>query len=356
MHFDSLFSGKSSVSTASSVLPNELKDDFDLEPVENRFGSYGDFQLVGHGEQTNVHCGVFRRFKGCVRVDLHNIITLEGANHKGKVFTRKVRHYCNKPSCPICFKSGWAVREAGNIEARLNEASKRFGLVEHIVASVPVRDYGLKFKNLRKRVIKVLAKRGVIGGALIFHGFRYNLQKHWYWSPHFHVLGFVLGGYSRCRNCRDQNCLGNRNFDRCDGFEARTRKFFEEDGYIVKVLGKRKTVFGTAWYQLNHSSIDTTKKRFHVATWFGVCSYRKMKVTVEKRKALCPICQHELVDLRYFGNKQLCMHERDSFEDLEEDGRVVWVEYEPKRRSSGSYEGYKASKDEIFDLDAVMHE
>jgi len=106
-----------------------------------------------------------------------------------------------------------------------------------------------------------------------------------------------------------------------------------EDGYYVKVLGKRKTVFGTAWYQLNHSSIDVTKKRFHVATWFGVCSYRKMKVTVEKRKALCPICQHELVDLHYFGNKQLCMHERDSLEDLEEDGRVVWLEYVHTYRS-----------------------
>jgi hypothetical protein len=53
----------------------------------------------------------------------------------------------------------------------------------------------------------------------------------------------------------------------------------------------------TAWYQLNHASYDKTKKRFHIATWFGVCSYRKLKVTPEKRKELCPICQHELVDI-----------------------------------------------------------
>ena len=30
---------------------------------------------------------------------------------------------------------------------------------------------------------------------------------------------------------------------------------FLEDGYYVKVLGERKTIFGTAWYQLNHASL-----------------------------------------------------------------------------------------------------
>ena len=333
--FDNLFFNPRSVSKASSVLPNELKDDFDEEPLENRFGSYGVFQLVGHGKVTNDFCGKFLSYKGCLRADLHNIITLDGKNFKGKIFTRKVHHFCHKPSCPVCFKSGWAIRQAGNIENRLAEASKRFGLVEHIVCSVPVRDYGLSYKNLRKKVVKILAERGIVGGVLIFHGFRYNLQKHWYWSPHFHVLGFVLGGYSRCRHCkRKWNCLAG-----CGGFDDRSYQNFLKDGYYVKVLGKRKTVFGTAWYQLNHASIDTSKRRFHVATWFGICSYRKLKITVEKRKALCPICQHDLVDIRYCGNKRLaCVPERDSFEDLEEDGRVVWVEYERKKYGSGSYE------------------
>ena len=334
--FDGLFSGQSSISKASSVLPDGLKDDFDEEPTSTHdvYGTYGNFQLVGHGKVTNEYCGKFLRYKGCLRVDLHNIITLEGKNFKGKIFKRKVHHFCHKPSCPVCFKSGWAIRQAGNIEGRLAEASKRFGLVEHIVCSVPVRDYGLSYKNLRKKVVKILTERGIVGGCPIFHGFRYNLRKHWYWSPHFHVLGFVLGGYSRCRNCKNKwNCRAG-----CGGFDDRSYQNFLKDGYYVKVLGKRKTVFGTAWYQLNHASIDISKKRFHVATWFGVCSYRKLKITVEKRKALCPICQHDLVDLLYSGNKPLsCSHERDSLEDLVEDGRVVWVEREHKY-SSGSYE------------------
>jgi len=324
-------------------LRQELRsDDNDFEPdVEVSYGCFGSFQLVGHGSVTNVFCGKYMSLKGCLRVDLHNLITLEGESFRGKVFVRKVHHWCNKPSCPVCYKSGWAVREAGKIEGRLKEGSKRFGLVEHIVCSVPVADYGLGYDALRLKVIKVLSDRGVVGGVLIFHGFRYNLQKHWYWSPHFHVLGFILGGYSRCRHCeRKWNCLSG-----CGRFDDRSYQNFLKDGYVVRVLGERKTVFGTAWYQLNHSSIDVSKKRFHVATWFGVCSYRKLKVTVEKRKALCPICQHDLGGIRYFGRNRVVYdksspdYKRDSYEDYEEDGRPVWVErVEGAKYGSGSYE------------------
>jgi hypothetical protein len=109
-------------------------------------------------------------------------------------------------------------------------------------------------------------------------------------------------------------------------------------------MGERKTVFGTAWYQLNHASIKKNVKRFHVASWFGVCSYRKLKVTIEKRKDLCPICQHDLGAIRYFGVKRIVFdrssssYRRDSFEDLEEDGHVVWVESVKCKFGSGSYE------------------
>jgi len=269
-----------------------------------------------------------------LRVDLHKLITLEGVNYTNKVFVRRVRFSCGKPSCPKCFKSGWAVREAGNVEARLKEASKHFGLVEHIVVSIPVKDYGLDLKAFRHKVIKMLKGIGVVGGCLIFHGFRYNLRKQWYFSPHFHVLGFILGGYRRCRRCKGADCYA------CDGgFDGKTYKLYHKNGYIVSVMGKRKTVFGTAWYQLNHSCYKTDSVRFHIATWFGNCSYRKLKVTVELRKAVCPICQHDLVGIRYFGNKRLnCFYERDSFEDYEEDGRIVFVERVKRRYGSGSHE------------------
>jgi len=316
--------------------PQDLKESVPV--LEHGWASFGDYQLVGNGEVTNEFCGKYIGLKGCPRVDLHDKITLDGVNYAGKVFVRKVHHWCCKPSCPTCFKSGWAVREAGRIRDRLVEASKRFGAIEHLMISLPMEDYGLDLKAMRLKAIKLLKARGVIGGVLIFHGFRYNLRKQWYWSVHFHVLGFILGGYAKCRNCaRKWNCLRG-----CGGFDDRNNQMREKDGYVVKVFGKRITVFGTAWYQLNHATIKRGVKRFHVATWFGVCSYRKLKVTVELRKAVCPICQHDLVKLRYFGDKRLVTdrtsfeYERDSFEDFEEDGRVVW--FESVKRGSGSYE------------------
>ena len=105
---------------------------------------------------------------------------------------------------------------------------------------------------------------------------------------------------------------------------------FAEQFHTIQVLGKRKTVFGTAWYELNHSSIDVTRERFHVAVWFGVCSYRKMKLSPEKRKELCPLCQEELEDVVYCGSRRITDVRSHDFHykglaDFEEDGCVVWI-------------------------------
>ena len=226
---------------------------------------------------------------------------------------------------PVLHVASHGLFEALRIKARLDEASKRYGQVEHIIGSFPTKDYGLSHSDSRRKIIVVFKSRGVVGACLIFHGFRYNLRKQWYFSPHFHALGFILGGYSRCRNCyRKCNCDSA-----CDGFDSRAWKLFNEDGYYVKVMAKRITVFGTAWYQLNHSSYKIGVKHFHIATWFGNVSYRKLKVTVEVRRAVCPICQNELVELRYSGDRRLHLSEkRDSFEDNKEDGCVVWAEVE----------------------------
>ena len=296
-------------------------EDNHIQELPNSWASHGNYRLVGNGEVTNRYCGKFARLKGCLRVDLHNKTTLDGVNYAGKVFVRRVHYSCGKPSCPICYKSGWAVREAENIKHRLVEASKRFGKVEHLVCSIPAKDYGLELGVLRCKVYTMLKEIGVVGGALIFHGFRYNRKKGWYWSPHFHVMGFIFGGYSRCRHCKGGDCYA------CDGFDGKTYKLYHENGYIVKVFGERVTIFGTAWYQLNHSSYKEGVKRFHIATWFGNCSYRKLKVTAKIRKECCPICNNELYEIQYFGSKSLDLSdERDSFENFEEDGQIVFVE------------------------------
>jgi hypothetical protein len=91
---------------------------------------------------------------------------------------------------------------------------------------------------------------------------------------------------------------------------------------------------------LNHATVKAGVKRFHVATWFGVCGYRRLKVTVERKKDLCPICGEELVKLPYLGVRRI-IKERGladyvgSFIDdlVGSDGSPNWCE-----ASSGGYE------------------
>lgn len=278
--------------------------------LHHEFGSHGEYVLVGHGDQTNIHCGKFKKFMGCLNVEGHNqarpfLTDLK----KDSVFVKPIYHSCDKPTCPKCFKFGWAVREATRMEARLRGASSNYGLVEHIVASVPAKLYGLSLEALRKEAMKILYNRGIIGGSMIFHGFRYANRKEadrkgvpfgWRWNPHFHILGFVGGeGYGKCRTCKGKDCYS------CKGFEGVTRIENKKDGWLVKVLDKRKTVGGTCWYQLNHCSIRRGGKKSHAATWFGVCSYRKLKLINGKDvgiKHTCPICSSELVRIRYLGD------------------------------------------------------
>jgi len=313
------------------------------ESAISKFATFGIFQLVGNGVKTNESCGKFSSYKGCIRADLHDGITLlDGTNYTGKTYVEIHSHSCHRPSCPVCYLS-WASREAHKIEARLVEANARFGKAEHVVVSLPIGDYGLGYEDLRNKVIRILESRGVIGGCLIFHGFRYNTVRLWYWSPHFHVLGVIKGGYG-CRDCNHErgDCRS------CSGLNGREVRGFEKDGYIVKVMGKRKTIFGTAWYQLNHSTIRTNVRRPHACTWFGVCSYRKLKVKVEKKKSLCPICGEELVKLHYLGVRRI-VKERDSpdfvssfLDDLvDSDGSLNWCEASSGslvKSGSGSYE------------------
>lgn len=309
----------------------QLESDSVCKHDSSLWGRECNFVLVGNGEQTNGNCGRFRGFYGCSRDDLHDRVGIDDyadldTKRQGMGFFKVVRFNCGKPSCPVCYET-WAKSEAHLAEARLRAAALRYGKLEHIVCSVPPILYGLSMSELRSRAVKALLKRGVAGGFLIFHGFRYDRIRHWYWSVHFHVVGFILGGYP-CRSCQKQYCSG------CASFEGRNLRESGNDGFVFKVLGERKTVFGTLWYQLNHATIDVSRKRFHAATWFGVCSYRKLKMTVEKKKDLCPLCQHELHRHKYFGSHPIVTDPksdgyRGSFvAQIYEDGRRVWVDLE----------------------------
>ena len=77
--------------------------------------------------------------------------------------------------------------------------------------------------------------------------------------------------------------------------------------------------------------VNTARSRHVVVTWFGNCSYKRLKVTYEVRKMLCPLCLHELEDGVYYGSKVFAKDKsasdyvRDSWMPAVEDGREVWV-------------------------------
>jgi hypothetical protein len=155
-------------------------------------------------------------------------------------------------------------------------------------------------------------------------------------------MGFIVGGFDRCRGCvhKRGDCKA------CDGFKGRQVRGFAEDGWIVKVLSERKSVYakyldkgetfkanivGTLVYELGHATVLRGVNRFRVSTWFGKCSYSTAKVSVMVKNRACPICGQELVKYAYRGFLSLSVFKRsggvkDCLYDRLENGEVVFVE------------------------------
>jgi len=275
-----------------------LKNKYWFLPVDHV--GHENYVPVGRGVRSSDFCGRWFSFSVCKNVEGHEGVSLGGVDCTGKVVVRHNHTWCSKSSCPICFIRGWSTREAHSIAGRFIEGDKRgFGKVEHVMVSVPVVDRDLPESVLREKCRKALVDRGVIGGCMIFHGFREDRARHVLaWSAHYHALVYIDGGF-KCRDCK-KAC-----FEGCGGFVDRSYRCFEHDGCIVRVLGERKTVVGTAWYQLNHATVRVGVKRFQSVTWFGCCSYRKFKSVRVKTENLCPACNSEMVRCFYVGKRHI---------------------------------------------------
>lgn len=274
-----------------------LKSPYWVLPVDD--AGHEEYMPVGRGVKSSNLCGSHRSFSVCDNVEGHKGKFLNGVDCTGKVIVRLNHLWCNKSSCCVCFIRGWSVNRARSIDGRLAEAvSRGFGKVEHIVVSPSVADRCLSESVLRKMCRKALKDRGVVGGTMIFHGFRIDKKRDvLVWSPHYHCLGFLSSDYA-CRGCM-KSCSG------CDGFEASTRECFKKDGMIVRVLPERKTVFGSAWYQCNHASIRVGIKRFHCVTYFGSCAKHMFKSGKVKAKIVCPLCEEEMVRSVHMGSRHI---------------------------------------------------
>ena len=212
-------------------------------------------------------CGKWQT-KGCLNVAAH-----KGTEFEGKVFIKTFQKSCYRAACMTCFRK-WMARESNKATRRVEKYEKLSGKpAKHIVISVPSWKYYEELRELRKQAYKILKSVNCKGGTLIYHPFRYDKKtKQWYFSPHFHVIGF--------------------------GWISNVEEIYNQHGWIVKNKGVRDSVFATFYYQLSHAGI---KKGYHTLTWFGDLSYSKLKVEEEPNSDVCPLCEAKLRLVFHYG-------------------------------------------------------
>jgi hypothetical protein len=302
------------------VTKREFKSPTALEGA-NSF-HLGSIRMVGWAEATNVFCGKwFGKGKSCLTPEKHNnLIFVDGAlvDCRGKTDFLPIINSCNRPSCSVCYER-YAVREADSITFRLNLIKKHldhvvWGDEEHVQVYVSVKDWGLNYDGLAKKINTGLLARGFAGVWVMHHARFKRDTRMWVLGVHAHCVGFIRGTMRKCRGCEHCDDKGNRTFCKgCDGFYGRSMELYKKDGLIVEVLPKRKSVFGTAFYQLTHATYDTSKKRNNVVHWVGICSYRRAKIPkveriverkkwIAKHRAKCRICGGEMGLSKYRGH------------------------------------------------------
>jgi hypothetical protein len=314
-----------------------LKNKYWFLPVDDK--GHSNYEPVGRGIPSSSTCGKWVSLSVCKNREGHKGEFLGIEDATNKVVVRHRHLWCHKSSCPICFVRGWSLRGARNIKGRLDVAIKRgLGKVEHVVVSVSLADRDLSESVMRKKCRDALFDRGVSGGCMIFHGYSMDRERGVLkWSPHYHVLGFILGGFDRCRQCVHvrEDCRF------CSGFKGREVRGYAKDGYLVKVLREREksyysgedNVFGTAFYQLHHATIRLGVKRFHAVTWFGSCANRKFSGEKSMSEDLCPVCGEEMSRAVYVGKRRIIKNVGHAdykavflFDEFDEDGQPYFID------------------------------
>lgn len=246
------------------VTPSKL---YTRTPYTRGRGRAGQgWQLPGNGRKRE-SCGTFKKTDGCLRWLAHE-------DHKVKI--RVVHYHCNSLACPICAGNAMS-RGADRITHRVVEwwkihprwAGHHIKPI-HVAVSVSPEDairLQSNYRRMRDIATEKAEKSGFIGGAMIYHPFRHkdygnetlelndmedvDLTKGWYYSPHFHLIGFGWIEHE-----------------------------YQDQGWIVKNIGVRgespkdHRIFELARYQLSHCGVNS---KHHTITWIGQLSARKYK-------------------------------------------------------------------------------
>ncbi len=242
-------------------------------------------------------CGIFATF-GCPHAKDH-----EKLGWGYKTYVKQFQRSCYRPVCTKCYVK-WIARESRKATRRIwkYEAQNTGKKSIHVFFSVPKYMQYYSVDKLREQVRLVLKQAKVAGGALIFHPFRKDPKNgNWYWSPHFHFVGY--GSYRNIANA------------------------FGWKGWYVGIKGIRKSTFQTLCYLLSHCGV---RKGNHTVTWFGELSYGKLPVEKVEPLTHCPACGRKFIEIYHDGIHPVVPPDIDFDGFVQSDGRWYEVGTEPE--------------------------
>ena len=232
-----------------------------------------EFQLPGYGEPYE-WCGTYRY-----------IGHFSHSYNEWHVLRRK--RSCHRFECPVC-KDDWRKRAVMDAIDRFDVMSELHPRIRynHFILSPPQdSDYSLQstFKSMRKQAYMLSKQLGIKGGYVIFHerALRYTDTTTYTnnhcgsGGPHFHIVGH--------------------------GWATNVKEVYDSTGWIVKNKGRRRSLYKTLDYLLDHAvrailPIRQTRNQLKTETWFGDMSYNMLK-NPEKygvETIYCPICNDEI--------------------------------------------------------------
>lgn len=303
---EGMFPLATSISEKSGILYSSL----DAEGQSWRWKDVPEiegFILPAHGSALD-DCGKLLVFK-CPHPENHYFTTLEGVTYSGEEYYEFKRRSCFRLECPHDYLDAVS-RMADRVDKRVMAyAGLHGGKPVHVVLAPKPEWWYLPVDELKKRMLKVLKACGLRGGCYCFHHLRDGGSGLWYWSPHWHVIGF--------------------------GWVVWNRDLMDKFGFTVINMGVRKSVFATAWYEFTHCGIKRGSRK-HNVVWFGALSYRKLKVVgddeVVEKPHKCPLCGSGLVECTTYNE----------LAELSKIFKVKVVEYyESYDHRTHRYDGYK---------------
>jgi len=249
---------------------NHCIDEFDNPTGNFHEVDYLGYEMPGFVKKVHDRCGEWQTV-GCLNVEEHP---------DKKAFIRSFQWSCDKPRCNTC-KKNWLRKAVTRSETRIKRYLKQNpGVVpKHITISPPSWQHHKSLNFLRKQAYKILKEVSCEGGNMVFHAYRSRSldgKTMWYFSPHFHVIGFGwIVGY-------------------------KVADVYKKNGWITKNIGVRESFSNVLSYQLSHCAVVKGK---HTLTWFGDLGYRngKLKVENKPKPSKCPECNAVLVELLHNG-------------------------------------------------------